>query len=322
MKKALVFSTILIYFACTLVSAQGMIIKNFDFNLLKNKVLYINEFSESSAYAKRLLKKGKYSELKTLKEKMEYHNAIWKEAMAKSSFDAIPYEIKEFDTKKLYKEKNEQAIILSYYGDQYGNDYCYLEITGPKRTAIANALINGLDLSNPNDLRLMMNLLNYSLNEAVEIDSTTGDKTFSGLRNRFKQTMVDFYHDLPQQIFYVVKEVDADKPNKAAEKNKEIEESLKANWNISKYEIISEEDLQKKKDDGVTNGYYWKSFNCYTNSILMVYKFRYLLTIDRDEPVFFYYGLGSGSFKASTVQDLQEKIISKGEKYQKQLEKK
>jgi hypothetical protein len=85
--------------------------------------------------------------------------------------------------------------------------------------------------------------------------------------------------------------------------------------------MISEEDLQKKKEEGVNDGFYWISFKYYTNSMLMTYKLKYLLTIDKDEVVFFYYGLGNATFKASTVKDLQKKIISQGESYKKQLNK-
>ncbi len=320
MKKVLVFSTLLFYFACCIVSAQYRTIKKFNFNLLKDKVLYINEFSESSYYSDWLIKKGKLSELKTLNEKTEYYNSLWKEAMAKSSFDAIPFEIKEFEAKKLFREKNEKAIILMYHVDNTQNFYADLWVTGPKRTIIASVIINGLDLSDVNDIRLMMNLLNYSLNESVEIESTTGDKSFSGLRDKFKQRMVDFYQDLSQQTFYVIKE-DSYNPKKAERKNRKIKEALESTWNVCKYEIISEEELQKKKDEGVTHGYYFKCFNYYTNNPLVTYKFRYLLTIDRDEPIFFYYGLGA-AFKAKTVKTLQNKIISKGKKYKKQLDKK
>ncbi len=320
MKKYL--SIVVLFYLFTINStAQFNYVKAFDYNLLKKKVLYIPKLSEDSRYAKKYIKTGNYSKLKTFQEKVEYFNQIWTEAMAISSYDATPYEIKEFEYKKIFKEKNEEAIILLFITDKYNNEFAQLWIAAPKRQCISSTIINGLDLADPKDIRLMINMLNYSLNEYAEIENTTKDKSFSGINNKYKEIVVDFYNNLPGKTFYVIKEEDPKKPDKAAERNKELEEALKEKWNLCNYQPISESDFEKIKETGDTNGFYWKSFNVYTQSILMTYKLRYLLTVDRDEVLFEYYNMGSSSLKAATIEDLQEKIIKKGEKYKKGMNK-
>jgi hypothetical protein len=358
MKRVFQLFTVVLIFISFNAVGQISQLKKFDYNLLKNKVLYIQKFSENDESIKKYFKKKGAAKKASLQANIEMYNKLWTDAMAKSSYDATPYEIRDFDSQKLFKEKNKEAIILTYSVDKFGNEFADLFITGPKKVHIANTLINGLNLFDVNDLSLMMNMLNYTLNELAEIDATTKDKSRSGLWGKAKENMVQFYSNISQQTFYVVKEDGLDDMDKLIEKyekdpelkndpeikklisknkkspsekkkalekaneaNKDIEEALKENWTLCKYEMISEEDFIKKKEEGVANGFYWKSFRYYTNNILLTYKFRYLLTMDRDEVVFFYYSLGNASFKSATVKDLQNKIIQKSEKYKKQLDK-
>ena len=113
MKQRLSF---LVFFGILLVSitasAQFASVKKFDYSVLENKVLYIPKWDENSSYAKKLMKKGKFDKLKTYQERVDAHNKAWTEAMAQSSYDATPYEIRSFDSRKLFKEKNKKAIVL------------------------------------------------------------------------------------------------------------------------------------------------------------------------------------------------------------------
>ncbi len=297
--------------------AQLNPVKYFDYNLLKDKVLYIPKYQPDSRIAKKYLKKGKFSELKSLEEKVAYYNKIWNEAMAQSSYDATAYEIRGFDPKKLIKEKNKEAILLYNFVDQYSNEIAQLIVTGPKKQLIAQTIINGLDLSDPDDIKLMMNMLNFSLNETAEIDAENGSKSYSGLRNKYKENFVEFYDNIANMTFLVQK-FESDNEKKDKKKNAELEEALES-WTLCKYELLTEKEIQERRLDGDDKSFYWKNFNYYTKSAMMTYRFSYLLTTERDEALAFFYYLGSQKLKPSVLNKIQNKITKKGERFKKQL---
>ncbi|MFT4752651.1 MAG: hypothetical protein ACI9GM_000714 [Salibacteraceae bacterium] len=126
------------------------------------------------------MKKGKFDDLESLEAKVALYNENWNEAMALPSYDATPYEIRTFDLTKLRKENNEKAMILTYGQDDYGNMTVYLLVTGPKPQVFASTGINGIDLSKVSEIRLMMNMLNYALNEKMELENS-GKKRITGV---------------------------------------------------------------------------------------------------------------------------------------------
>ncbi len=301
-----IFGVILLIFSVTTAEAQLNPIKRFDFHLLKDKVLYIPKYSESSDYAKRLIKKGKFDKLKDVNQRIEAYNTIWEEAMAESSYDATPYEIKEFSWNKLVKEKNKEAMVLSYNSDRYGNWYAQIMVITPKKRAIARTVINGLDLSSKEDIRLMINLLNHSLSTAAQLEEE-GNKSIKAIKSKYKEYLVTFFERMKDMTFLVPKS-EHKKPKKAEQRNADLADALKA-WHISKYKLTSKKEVEEKRLEGDTDSYYWKNFNFYTKSPLITYRLNYILTAEKDEVVFYF--MGTKRLKPSTLKEIQTKITKR-----------
>lgn len=287
-------------------NAQMAALKKFDYRLLENKVLYIPEFDENEPMAKKLIKKGKFDKLQVLKDYAE----TWKKVMAQSSYDATPYEIRKFDAKKLARQKDERAIVLIYTEDKAGNNFVQMWVTGPKRRLIAQALINGLNIYEENDLRLMINILNYSLNETAEVQEE-GNKNRKGLKEKYLENLSVFYNNMDEMTF-LIPYSNHKNEKKAAERDAEVKEALQY-WTLSPYQFTKEEELQKRRKEGDQTSFYWKNFNYYTANPLITYRFNYIITTDKDEPIFYF--LGSKKFKAKTLEEIQEKIKKRAEKY-------
>ncbi len=292
--------------------------KNFDYSILENKTLYIPKFTENSTYAKKLVKKGKFDKLADLKARVEYYNNMWKEAMAQSSYDATPYEIKGFNRRELLKAKDEKAILLHYQVDDYGNWQAQLWVCGPKRKMIANAIITGLNLADGKDVRLMMNMLNYSLQTASEIQEEGDKVSLHARRSKYKENLIEFMDNIKDKTFLVPKEVNEKKPKKAEQHNADLAEALKL-WKLSPYKLTTLEDVNEKRLNGDPDSYYWKNFNLYTNNPLITYRVNFVFTTEKDEVVFWF--LGNKRLKPRTLEEMQTKLVSKSEKYKKQMEK-
>ncbi len=298
------------------VNAQFNPIKKFNYSLLENKKLYIPTYEASESYIKKMGKKGKFDKIADAKAKAELHNNIWKEAMAESSYDATDYEIRGFDRRKLIKEQNKEAILLYYYVDDYGNWSAMLMVTAPKKQIIARTIITGLDLSDKNDIRLMINMLNESLNTAAELEEE-GDKSMKSIRNKYKEGLVEFYDNIGSKTFLVPKSEHKNE-KKAAQRTDDLKESL-TSWSLSKYKLTTTEEIEKKRVEGDSDSFYWRDFPIYTNNVLITYHYNYILSTDGDDILFGF--LGKKRLKPSTVESIQKKIVNKSEKYKQQLSK-
>lgn len=317
MKKS-IFILLFLFVGASVAQAQFNPIKKFDYKLLKSKVLYIPKWSEDSDYAKHLIKRAKFDKLASKNERGLEYNRIWTEAMAQSSYDATPYEIIEIDPKKLFKQKNDKAIILMYYRDKYNNWFAQLWVTGPKRQVIASTVINGLNLAKVEDVRLMMNMLNYSMNTAAELEEEGSAKTFKDLRNKYKENLVEFFERMPQMTFLVPGSTHKN-PKKAKDRDDDLKAALKT-WKLSTYEFTTEDKLEEKRLEGDQNSYYWRNFNYYTNSPLITYHINFILTTEKDEVVFYF--MGDKRLKPSTLDEIQTKIKKRSEKFKRQLSQK
>ena len=292
--------------------------KGFDYNTLEDKILYIPEYDVNDQYAKKLMRKGKFEELEDAEAKAEYYNEIWSEAMAQSSYDATPYEIRGFDRKKLVKEKNAKALLLYFSYDDYGNLFVSLYSTGPKKAqGVATALINGLDLSTASDIRLMMNMLNYALNDAIELANKDGKVKNADRRSKYKESVVAFGDDLSNKTFLITP-AKHKKQEKADQMDAEIKAAI-GGWRISKVQFVSDDELEQLRLEGDENSFFWKNFNYYTSNPLLTYRINYLFTTNGDEVLFMF--IGSKKLKASKLDNIQKKLLAKIEKYKKQLSK-
>ena len=291
-------------------------IKKFDFSLLKDKVLYIPTYETSEKYIAKMSKRGKFDKIADAKAKVEAYNKAWKEAMAESSYDATDYEIRGFDPKKLYKSKDPKAILLQYYFDKYGNEQAMLVVTGPKKRVIARTVITGLDLSDKNDIRLMINLLNDSMNTAAEIQNEGGKKSVKNFRSKYKVALVEWAENMDSKTFLVPKSEHKNE-KKAASRNADLKAALK-NWNLTSYEFTTEEEINNRRIEGDDSSFYWKTFRIHTNG-LIVFNYNVLLSTDSDDVIVGF--MGKNRLKPATLDLIQKKITSKVERFKKQLAK-
>lgn len=287
--------------------------------MLEGKVLYIPQlnFDEDSNKIQRFLKNEKFDKIATEKEKIEEYNRIWKLAMEQSSYNATPYEIVDFNFKELKKAKDPKALVLKYFTDGFYNNWVSLVSMGPDNTKdIARALITGIDLTKVEDIRLMMNMLNFSLNEASELQENELTTSYSDVRNNYKKNFLKFYENISNLTFLAVMD-ESENEKKADKRNVDIKEGLQE-WNLSKYEIITKEALEQRRLNKEKGSFYWRSFAMRTQSPLIVIQINVILNTENDE-VYFYKELGSRRLKGSTIIDIQDNIKNRAERYKKQL---
>lgn len=312
--KFLVLSLVVI----TSAFGQFSPVKNFDYSLLEGKVLYIPQlnFKEDSNKIQRLLKNGRFEKIETEKEKIMEYNRIWKEAMEQSGYKATPYEIVDFNYKELKKAKDPKALVLKYFTDAYYNEWVSLVSMGPDNTEdIATALITGIDLSIVEDIRLMINMLNFSLNEASELQGKNLTTGYGNVRKNYKQNFLEFYERISGLTFLVVKD-ENENLGKAERRNSDVLEALQE-WTLSSYEIITKEDLESRRLKKEKDSYYWRSFPMRTQSPLIIIQMNIILSTENDE-VYFYKQLGSKRLKGSTIIDIQENIKSRASRFKPQ----
>ncbi len=291
--------------------------KKFDFSILENKTLYIPTYEASSKFISKMRKRGKYKKITEVKRKAEHYNTVWKEAMAESSYDATNYEIKPFNRKELIRSKDEEAVLLNFYTDQYGNRYAGLTVTNPKTIVIATALITGLDLSSKNDIRLMINMLNESLNTASELYEEGKKVGRKNVRSKYKERLVNFYDEIDDKVFLVPRARHKN-PKKAASRNADLRSALKS-WKLSDYEFTTTANVQAKRIEGDPDSYYWKSIPIYTQNPLITYHYNLILSTDGDEIIVGF--MGKKRLKSATLDKIQNKITNKAERYRKKLDK-
>ena len=293
--------------------SQLAAVKKFDYSLLEGKKLYLPTYEAAEKYIKKMAKKGKYDKVADAKKNAEDYNKNWKEAMAESSYDATDYEIKAFDSKKLIKSKNKEAILLMFSYDKYGNRYATLNVTSPKNRVIAYAITNGLNLTTKNDIRLMMNILNESLNTAAELEEE-GDKSRKAVKNKYKADFIEFYADITKKTFLVPKS-EHKKADKAKERTRELKEALR-DWTLSEYILTTQEEIEKKRVEGDPDSFYWRDFPVYNNSPFNGH-YNMILSTEGDDVLFVY--AGKNKMKPGTIDQIQKKMLAKAEKYQRQL---
>lgn len=295
--------------------AQLAAVKKFDYTILKDKVLYIPTYEVSEKFISKMSRRGKFDKLTDAKAKVEHHNKAWEEAMAESSYDATDYEILGFDAKKMIKSKDEKAVLLYYLTDKYGNQQVEMLVTAPKKKVIARSIITGLDLSDKNDIRLMMNMLNESLNTATELNEEGQKASRRGAASKYKKGLVEWYDDVKEKTFLVPKSEHKNE-KKAANRNKDLEEALKS-WKLCNYEFTTQDEVNNKRIEGDPDSFYWKTFRIYTQNALITFNYNVLLSTEGDDVIVAF--LGKKRLKPSTLDLIQTKIVNKAERYKKQL---
>ncbi len=164
----------------------------------------------------------------------------------------------------------------------------------------------------------MMNLLNYSLNEAAEIQKNGEKASYANMRRKYKENFLQFYDEMREYSFLVTEYIHKN-PTKQLKKNRILKEAITTSWDLSKYEFITKEELEKKRAKREENTFYWRSFSIYTQSPFVVLQLNMLLSTKNDR-ILFYKEFGSRKLKGSTIKDIQKNIENRAERYRKQLQ--
>lgn len=338
---------VLTFISISLLGDSQVRVKSLDPEIMKDKVLYINEYNPDDPVIARWVRKGKDSKLSAAQE----YASLWRTVMEESSWDATPYEIKSFDKKKMIKSKNPQALLLTLYSKttQCGNNgyvynyYASVIMTGPKKKVIATALINDLEWWDRGDLRLIVNMLSNSLNEAIDVYDEENGSKFSAARAGQKQVLVDFMENAGDKTFLVVRSAMRDEQlqdllndsntkagkkkriqkrhDRAVGKDDDIELALSNSWRLCDYKMVYTDELMEFRDALSPDHFFWINIEINTCSPLSFGANRnHLFSTDGDKVLAAF--AGKGKMKPATIDNIQKKLANRHERFKKQLAKK
>ncbi len=295
---------------------QMAAIKKFDYTLLEGKTLVLPKWTEESERIARALrkanKKGDKKAAKNIESSVIFTNQVLRDGIAQSSYDATAYEFADISMKDVYKSKDQSKIYLVYItSGKTENTTAQLWINNPKRRVIAATLINGLDLSEVNDVRLMFNLLNQSLNMAMELEDEDA-KNLKGAKSKYKENFLEFYNNIDSKTFLIPQPTG----KKAEERYQDLQEATKK-WTVSKYKFVTQEEIDLRRKTKDPSSYYWRNINYYTSSPLITYRFNIIVNSENDEVITSF--MGTKRLKPATLEEIQKKMTSRAEKYRKQL---
>jgi len=307
-------AVLFIIFSSNDTSGQFIVNTKFDYELLEGKTLWIPLWDVDDKTMKKMLEKDKYEEYEALARSATSLNEMWNKVMSGSSYDATPYILKKYTYNEFRKEKPEDAIglvIKAYTKGASTNYMAELIVAKPKFRTIASALINDLDITDENDLRLIINMLNQSLNTAIELDQNENANR-SGVMNKYKQNFVDFFDQIDTKTFLAPVYPEEDK--NSAELNNELKEAL-TEWNISKVEMVTEYEINEKRKEKSTCCFYWKNIPYRVG--LITQHVNLIINTENDEVLFIYWG--KGKLKSGNIQEAQTKMLKRSEKYKEQI---
>jgi len=335
-----------LFILCIGSSSSQVRVKTLDPKMMEGKVLYIQDYNPEDPVIQRWIRKGKDSKVSAAEE----YASLWETVMTESSWDATPYEIKKFDEKKMIKAKAPKALLLRIQAvrPSCGNNGSVINyvasvlMTGPKKKVIAAALINDLEWWERSDLRLIVNMISNSLNEAIEAYEEEEGSKISGAKNAKKQVLVDFMEGVKDKTFLVRKSALRDEElqefladpeikdrhkkkaekaqKKALEKDEAVEIALKQSWKMSEYKMVFEDQILEQRDALSPDHYFWINIEYNTcNAIAIGANRNHLFSTDGDKVLAAF--AGKGKMKASTVDNIQKKMHSRLVRYKKQLAK-
>lgn len=260
-------------------------IKPYDVKLIKGKVLLIPEYDDKTTFVKIFVPKESFKEFKTEKEINNEFKKRWDSALKLSTFDLIAsYEIKWFDKNKLDKENDKTYMTLNFESDFYNNWYAFLTVFDPKTTVVATAPVNSFDFSKIDDIKLMMNMLAYSMIKGCSFYGDDAKSLYRDHQYRYKKTLENFSDSIRNKVLLVTR---FDKDRKNFKKyNDNLNEALKINWKISNFDFLLENEVNKRVAEKRTNDYYIKSVPIYTSNSLMVYNYWLVLTATNNDVIY------------------------------------
>ncbi|UII24412.1 hypothetical protein LVD15_13885 [Fulvivirga maritima] len=254
---------------------------------------------------KRLIKKDKLKEYERLSRSATELTNLWSNAMKHSSYDATDYEIKKFKPREFLKEKRKDALALIFIEER--KDGRVINISAqiwsayPKKRPIASTVINDLDITDENDLILIINMLNNSLEGALEMEQS-GDKSFKAMKSKYKSNYVKVYETLSEKTFLVPEYKDEKKADK---RNAELKEAIQG-WSLCDIKMVSEAEINEKRRENSTDYIYWKNIPYYTGTPI-VYNVNMIISTDSDVVLFVF--MGKKRLKASNLEEAQKKML-------------
>jgi hypothetical protein len=263
-------------------------VKPFDVKLIKGKVLYLPEYDDKAGFVKVFIPRESFKEFKSEKDIAVEFKKRWDTAISSSTFDLAPHEIKWFDHMKLEKDRDKTVMCFYTESDFYHNWYAYIDVMDPKPTTVACVLVNGLDFSNINDVKLMFNMLAYSMIKGCSFYGDDAKGLYREHRNVYKKSMEAFSEDIRQRVLLVPK---FDKDRKDFKKfNEKLNEYMKINWKISNFDFLTQQEIDKRVAEKRTSDYYIKILPVYTANEKMVYNYYLLLTAANNDVLMTYMG--------------------------------
>lgn len=282
--KKITFLFILV-FSVSLVNAQSQFPetpKSFDIKYLKGKRIYVPVVEKLPT---KLQEEDAFKGITLDRLIDEEYEKRWKEGYDKSLFDILDFEIVNFNSKTLKKEKDKVAVMLDLQKDFYENWTANLIVTEPKYELIASAPINGLKLTNPDDIALMFNMLHYSLIRAANYYGDDAKPLYKGHKNKYKVTMNEFSDDLKKRKLLVPKYGSKDMSN-YKKINDKTETFLKEEWKVTSYEMLKKDELKKKLESEGFTGYYIREFDIKTDNPKFTLKYFMIMRADNNAVIF------------------------------------
>jgi hypothetical protein len=269
-------------------------VKNFDIKDLKKKKLYIPVIDK---FPNPLIDMSKMEGFDTDRKIDEEFARRVDEAIRLSSFDLIEeYEVLKFGKDRIKKEKTKDAIVMYFEKDFYSNFYVYLAVAEPKWEVIATAPVNDLSLVTIDDLKLMFNMITYSMMLAAEYYGDDAKPLYRNHDFRYKENIDKFTDNLKGKTFYVP-EFDK-KVRKYKKKNDKLSDYLKEEWKLSSYQLASEAEIAEKVKS--TEGIYFKKIPIKTANTQLTYDYYLVLTTTNNDVLYAFMGfseLSKGNLK-------------------------
>lgn len=246
-------------------------VKAFDQKLVKGRTLLI------LPYDKIPVKNADLNVFKAFKTDIQKERE-WKRmvdtAIKASCFDYFEYQVKDFFLDDMKKTKDKNVVLLYYTRDFYDNFYAEIAIVEPKYEILACVPINGLWLTDFNDLKLMFNMLQYSLVVNSGYYGNDAKPLYRGHKNKYEADLRQFCEKLRSKVFLFEK---YDKDVKGfAKKNEKMNTFLKMNWKLTTYEMASRKDIEQRVKTGF-DGFYMKSIYIYTANPKITYNYNLFL---------------------------------------------
>ncbi|MCC6584044.1 MAG: hypothetical protein IT271_10095 [Chitinophagales bacterium] len=227
-------------------------------NKISEKTLIIPMLGLNKDFQKYALKKGKTKDAEKIKANIEMYNSAWKEGISQSMYDATAYEFSN-ELSKEDVDGNKSEYLYLYFNLQKKRETLsvYKSSSSYGSTLVASLNIVGFDLKNSQDVRRALNMLNSKMHEYI----STGTNKYGNIDKNKKEiywTNIEqkFEKNMKSKTLYVAKYEKGDIRG-FERKNKNIEEKLKKKWKVSKYKIVSKEQLNDIIVNGTDpNGFY------------------------------------------------------------------